>query len=102
MKITVKADKAEELEREIAVYLSQNTDPLTGAPVKLVADDQQKGSPKDISMAEILFNLKDKFEIIDGALKDTTDLITSTSYVVYHKPKNDTLNYTGANKKFSI
>jgi hypothetical protein len=76
MKITVKADKAEELEREIAVYLSQNTDPLTGAPAKLVSDDQQKGSPKDISMAEILYNLKDKFEIIDVEFpKIPTDVI---------------------------
>ncbi|NDB86235.1 MAG: hypothetical protein EB127_26595, partial [Alphaproteobacteria bacterium] len=43
-----------------------------------------------------------KFEIIDGALKDATDLIATTSYVVYHKPKNDTLTYTSSNVKFSM
>jgi hypothetical protein len=43
-----------------------------------------------------------RFEIIDGAIIDTKDAVSTTSYVVYNKPKNDTITYTGANKKFSM
>jgi hypothetical protein len=30
------------------------------------------------------------------------DVVAKTSYVVYHKPKNDTLTFTGSNVKFSM
>ena len=43
-----------------------------------------------------------KFEIADSALIDATDILSTTSYVVYHKPKNDTLTYTSSNVKFSM
>jgi PKD repeat protein len=43
-----------------------------------------------------------KFEIIDGAIIDSKDASFKKQYVVYHKPKNDTFNYSGTNIKFSM
>ena len=72
MRVTVRADKAADFERELSQYLSQvKQDRLDIGqnPQMRFSDEEGGGKPYDqtteISMAEILYNMKDKFEIID-------------------------------------
>lgn len=57
MKVTVRADQAEEFEQEVARYLADIKMNVENLPFSKTS--------KNISMAELLFNMKDKFDIID-------------------------------------
>lgn len=57
MKVTVRADQAQEFEQEVARYLADIKMNVENLPASKTA--------KSISMAELLFNMKDKFDIID-------------------------------------
>lgn len=57
MKVTVRADQAEEFEHEVARYLADIKANVENLPISK--------TDKSISMAELLFNMKDKFDIID-------------------------------------
>lgn len=57
MKVTVRADQAEEFEQEVARYLADIKTNVENLPASKTA--------KNISIAELLFNMKDKFDIID-------------------------------------
>lgn len=57
MKVTVRADQAKDFEYEVATYL---------ADIKMNVVGMPKGRDSaDISMAELLFKMKDKYDIID-------------------------------------
>lgn len=57
MKVTVRADQATDFEAEVATYLADIKANIAGMPA---AKDSS-----DVSMAELLFKMKDKFDIID-------------------------------------
>lgn len=57
MRVTVRAEQAKEFEEEVAKYIADIKMNLDGLPSPKEA--------KELSMAELLFNLKDKFDIID-------------------------------------
>lgn len=57
MKVTVRADQAKEFEEEVASYIADIRSNLDNLPVR--------DSAKELSMAELLYHLKDKFDIID-------------------------------------
>ena len=57
MKVTVRSDQAKDFEMEVARYLADIKANVVGRP-------SPRGA-SDISMAELLFKLKDRFDIID-------------------------------------
>lgn len=57
MKVTVRSDQAKDFEVEVANYIADIIGNMDGLPLPVKA--------KELSMAELLFNLKDKFDIID-------------------------------------
>ena len=68
MKVTVRAEQAEEFEQEIARYIADIRTSIEDLPMK--------NSAKEISMAELLYKMRDKFDIIDVEFpKIPTDVI---------------------------
>lgn len=73
MKVTVRADQAQEFEAEVATYLADIKSNIAGMPA---AKDST-----EVSMAELLFKMKDKFDIID------VEFPTIPSDVIYNADK---------------
>ena len=83
MKVTVRRDQAAEFETVLAHEL---------AAIDAFSVTGKEG--KDVSMAELLFNLKDKFDIIDVAFpKIPTDVVYNADQATYNvgepNPSND-------------
>lgn len=83
MKVTVRADQAEEFEQEVARYL---------ADIKMSVENMPASkTDKNISMAELLFNMKDKFDIIDVEFpKIPGDVIYNADKATYNAGNMDT------------
>lgn len=77
MKVTVRSDQSQEFEQEVARYL---------ADIKASVEDfpSTRGS-KDISMAELLYKMKDQFDIIDVEFpKIPSDVIYNADKASYN------------------
>lgn len=103
MRITVRADKAQDFERELSQYLSQvKQDRLDIGqnPQMRFSDEDGGGKPysdsTEISMAEILYNMKDKFEIIDVDFptipKDVVYNVGDASHTTGTAPQDDIMS----------
>lgn len=82
MKVTVRADQAQEFEQEVARYL---------ADIKMNVENLPASkTDKNISMAELLFNMKDKFDIIDVEFpKIPGDVIYNADKATYNTGNMD-------------
>lgn len=83
MKVTVRSDQASDFETEIASHLSDIKRNVIGAPAP-------RGTT-DVSIAELLFKLKDRFDIIDVEFpKIPTDVIYNADKASYSPVGDDT------------
>jgi len=77
MKVTVRSDQASDFEQEIATHLADIKTNVIGAPAPRGADE--------VSIAELLFKLKDRFDIIDVEFpKIPTDVIYNADKASYN------------------
>lgn len=82
MKVTVRADQSQEFEQEVARYLADIKTSVESFP-------SNRGS-KDISMAELLFKMKDQFDIIDVEFpKIPSDVIYNADKASYDTGNSD-------------
>jgi len=91
IKITVKGDQAKQFEQRMAEELAILQSLSNGLEGNPFGDQQQDVTKKNTSIAELLYNLKDTFTIVDVEFPQIpTDVIYNVDRATYNAP--DTMN----------